>query len=367
MPILDLQKRARELGRIRIGQKGDRGQPQKLDKFRMTSPSQALIEKVAALYGGEVKPWTPQGGVQQWEVVTTSSRIPIMVPPQPISQWRETWTARGCVHRCTGYTNVLTDEPCDPEDPDHLNAKPTTRLNVVLRDVEGIGVWRLESHGVHAAMELPDVAAFLARAGGYVDGWLCLENRSSPQADGPTRHFVVPTIEIDVTPAQLMAGAGGTAAPQIEGPVVHQLEAAAEDPYSPFFSDLEAANTADKVRDVFNAAKAAKLLGPDSPESPRREALFIAIAEKGKTLLAEPPAAAASPPDDEPDPDVVWQQILTLTGQWEWSLTQVQENFAAHNGGVDPGTASGFELQAYLDGLNQRSEQQAAADEQVPA
>ncbi|MCW5952469.1 MAG: hypothetical protein KIT69_09450, partial [Propionibacteriaceae bacterium] len=144
MPIIGLQKRARELGRIRLGQKGDKGQPQKLDRFRLTSASQPLLEKVAELYGGEVHPWTPRGGSPQFEVITGSSRLPIMVPPQPVTQWYEAWRASGCAHRCDGEVNVLTDELCDPEDPLHREAmdRPTTRLNVVLRDVEGIGVWR---------------------------------------------------------------------------------------------------------------------------------------------------------------------------------------------------------------------------------
>ena len=104
MPILDLQKRARELGRIRIGQvvptSNGKTRPEKLDRFRLTSASRPLLEKVAELYGGDVAEWTPQGGgATAWEVVTNSTRLPIMVPPQPVSQWYEFWTAGGCKHR----------------------------------------------------------------------------------------------------------------------------------------------------------------------------------------------------------------------------------------------------------------------------
>jgi hypothetical protein len=49
----------------------------------------------------------------------------------------------------------------------------------VLRDVEGVGVLRVETHGWNAAMELPNAAEFLAQAGGYVNGWLSLEQRTS--------------------------------------------------------------------------------------------------------------------------------------------------------------------------------------------
>jgi hypothetical protein len=126
MPILDIQKRARELGRIRIGQvvpttrrDGTAGtRPEKLDRFRLTSNSKPLLDKVAELYGGTVAEWQPQGGgAKAWEVVTNTARIPIMVPPQPITQWYEFWTAGGCKHRCDGQTNVLTDEPATPRTP----------------------------------------------------------------------------------------------------------------------------------------------------------------------------------------------------------------------------------------------------------
>ncbi|MFD6620048.1 hypothetical protein ACFWFB_32925, partial [Streptomyces albidoflavus] len=69
MPILDLQMRMRQLGEIRIGRVVDTGRvskktgkpilrPEKLDKFRFTSPSREILASVAELYGGEVKPWT---------------------------------------------------------------------------------------------------------------------------------------------------------------------------------------------------------------------------------------------------------------------------------------------------------------------
>jgi hypothetical protein len=58
MPILDIQKRARELGRIRLGQvvvsANGKTRPEKIDRFRFTSYSRELLDQVAALYGGQV-------------------------------------------------------------------------------------------------------------------------------------------------------------------------------------------------------------------------------------------------------------------------------------------------------------------------
>lgn len=365
MPILDIQKRARELGRIRIGQVVPTGngktRPEKLDRFRLTSSAKHLLEKVAELYGGEVREWTPQGGGPTgWEVITTSTRLPIMVPPQPVTQWYEYWTRGGCAHRCDGRTNWQTGEPCDLESDEHLEAlkKPTTRLNVVLRDVEGIGVWRLETHGWNAAVELPDAAQFLAQAGGYVNGWVALEERVSV-SEGKTRRFMVPTIEIDVTPAQLMAGQGRIQAPAVEGPVARPaLEAGPlqqDKPNLPTLDDIAAATTADTVRSIWKFLKAHDALTPE---------LETACTDRASVLTAQ--AAAPSEPveevaegeivDDTPpatgqdagDPDAVWQQVLAAAGEQGMSLSEVTADFEQRYA-MAPVEASAGELRAYVE------------------
>lgn len=377
MPILDLQKRARELGRIRLGQKGPSGAPQKLDRFRFTGHSQTLITKIAELYGGEPREWTPAGGTQQWEVVSDTARVPIMVPPQPVSQWYEFWTRAGIQHRCDGQRNVLTDEPCDPEDPKHIEAvkKPTTRLNVVLRDVEGIGVWRVETHGFNAAIELPDVAEFLAQAGGYVNGWLSLEQRTSiEQTDqGPkTRHYLVPIIEVDVTPAQLMAGHGRVAAPALAGGPVGSTPAlaAAGPDYVALAADL---TSVEEVKALWRQANEAGHMTQGLSDHLQQRAASIEAAQSsaaGGDAPAPPPAqpAAASPaaePDADgayeaetvgPDADVVWQQILAEGGKRGMSLADVEDSVKEFFSGMPSSEASGSELAAYLVDLQGRPE-----------
>jgi hypothetical protein len=365
MPIIDIQKRARELGRIRLGQKGDKGQPQKLDRFRLTSASKALLEKVAELYGGDVTEWTPAGGSPQWEVITGSARLPIMVPPQPVTQWYETWSRAGCQHRCDGRTNVLTDEPCDPEDPKHIEAlrKPTTRLNVVLRDVEGIGVWRVETHGWNAAVELPDVAEFLAQAGGYVNGWIALEQRTSigqnERTGKPeTRHFMVPIIEIDVTPAQLMAGHGRVAAPAlVGGPVTSAPALAAAGP--DYVAIAGEATTADEIRAIWRQASAAGHMTQGLSDHLVKRAAELEPAPAVESPADQPvdedgAVEAVIVPDAEPqadpgpDADAVWQQIVTEAGRQGMTLPDVQDHFAQVMGGLTCDSASAAELQHYL-------------------
>jgi hypothetical protein len=361
MSILHLQKRARELGRIRLGQKAANGAPQKLDRFRFTAHSKALLTKIAELYGGEVREWTPAGGTQQWEVVSNSVRVPIMVPPQPVTQWYEFWTRAGIQHRCDGEHNVLTDDDCDHDDPAHIEAlkKPTTRLNVVLRDVEGIGVWRVETHGWNAAVELPDVAEFLAQAGGYVNGWLSLEQRTSIDNSGErpqTRHFIVPIIEIDVTPAQLMAGHGRVAAPALAGGPVGETPALAA--AGPDYVALAAAiETRDEVIALWHKANNAGHMtnGLSEHLQKRAEELTVTAPPAAQPAAQEPDAdgvvdaEVVDPPAAGDDGDAVWQRILAETGKLGWTLEQTKDDFLRSMDGLSPAVATAGELQVYLD------------------
>lgn len=362
MPILELQKRARELGRIRIGQQVEGTtrdgkaytRPAKLDTFRLTSASKPLLEKVAELYGGDVQAWTPKGGSPQWEVVTKSARIPILVPPQPVTQWLETWSAAGCIHRCDGVTNVLTDELCDPEDKAHLDARPTTRLNVVLRDVEGVGVWRLESHGWNAAIELPNAAEFLERAGGYIDGHLALEQRTSIGENAKTgkpetRHFMVPIIEINVTPAELMAGKGTFAPPAVEGPIPAAAIGASAPALGVGAPDyqamLDAATEPAQVNAIWQQAKDNGHLDEVLPA-------INAAADRIKALAEAPPVEGVV--ELEP-PDVLWQRCINVAGALGWTLPQLEDELGAHFEGLTPIDATSEQLDEFLTRLEQEA------------
>lgn len=290
MPILTLQRRSRELGRIRIGQQvavGTDGKtrPEKLDRFRLTSASRALLDKAAALYGGTVTEWT-NGGATQYEVITTATRLPVLVPPQPVSQWYELWSGGGCQRRCDGEREVLTDQPClCSPDPEDRACKPTTRLNVVLRDVEGVGVWRLESHGYYAATELPSTAEFLAQTSGYIQGWLSLEERVIKR-NNQTRRFMVPTIEVDVTPAALMTGGGAPAALAAGAPPA--AEPPAPPPAKPepiTVAEVRTAATLTELRALYERAKA-------SGQTPTEE-LRQALTERTAQLSKPAPEQAA--------------------------------------------------------------------------
>lgn len=227
MPMIDVTPRLRELGRIRTGNQVATGsgkrRPNKLDTFRITTPSEALAKAVQAVYSGKVEPWESPAG-KQFEVVTTTATLPIIIPAgESLSQWYEMWSGGGCQRRCDGRTEMLSDGPClCPSDPGARRelaakttpeaCKPTTRLNVVLPDIPDLGVWRLESHGYYAAVELAGAALFLSAAmsrGMNIPANLRLEQREKKVPGQPINRYAVPVIEFGVRIADLLdAGAG---------------------------------------------------------------------------------------------------------------------------------------------------------------
>lgn len=211
MPILDIQRRIREVGRIRIGvqaptRTGKRA-PRKLDKFRLTSPDRRVIDAAAGIYGGDVVQWDNNGS-SQWEVITTTDTLNIALPPNPAdmawTQWYEQWAKGFATRRCDGAFDQVRDRPCDC-DPENRTCKATSRLSVLLPDIAGLGLWRLESHGYYAAVELAgavDLITQMAGAQSVVPARLRLERRESRRLiDGEAKVFkyAVPVIDLDVS------------------------------------------------------------------------------------------------------------------------------------------------------------------------
>lgn len=338
MPILEIQSRMYERGRIRIGQQvaGRNGKmrPEKLDRFRFTSAARENLLPIAAAYGGEVVDWTPADGRKQYEVVTNATRIPILLPPNPVSQWLELWSGGGCQRRCDGIREVINDSPCMcAPDPEDRECKPTTRLNVVLRDMPGIGVWRLESHGWNAAVELPGLAAFVAAADGMVPAFLTLEERIV-KSGGETRKFMVPGIDVDITPSQLLAGqqpgqsgiAGGGEQPALTGGQVPDYVALAT-----------AAPDLDAVRVLWKQAKDAGHLTDE---------LATRLMEIGNSKVT--PAEGPPPSDSAGDEsaDEVWMLIVAAAPDG-WGTSDLLADFEATHG-LPPSEATVEQLRSYL-------------------
>ena len=237
VPIKDMNQRAPEAGRIRLGVKSGRAM-KSIDTFRFTSPHEDAIRDLADQYGGTPKPWSdPKANDGQWEVVTQAKTIPVIVQPGGLSVNYEMWTGGGCQRRCDGVTvQVPSRDPnemyeqtaCICNAKGVADCRPYTRLNLILPSINFYGVWRLESKGWNVAAEMPGMFAAIAemqQRGQMVRAELHLEPR---QSAGGSKKYVVPKLSVAVTPNELLGG-GGEARPMIEpgkGEDVRELESA---------------------------------------------------------------------------------------------------------------------------------------------
>lgn len=355
VPIITTQRRMAEQGRIRLGQKvtgttqagKEYTRPDKLDRFRFTSPSQRLIEEIATRYGGTARAWD-NAGKAEWEVVSDAKSIPVIVVKGGFSQWHEFWTAGGCKHRCDGEKDA-TGEFCDPQDPNHIAAidKPTTRLSVMLAEIETLGVWRMESKGWNAAAELPSMAELAQVVGDLVPATLSLVERSSiieVKGKPQTSRFVVPVLDLHVTKARLVELVGGVnGAPQIGAAGPSSATQIAAAPHPDYTADIEACETVDEVSSLWRQIAASGHLFDDVKEAliARAQLLTPTAPAEPEPVVNEDGSVDAEVVDD--DASAAWIEVVTVAGGNGWSttmLTQAFEQWAAVP--VDDGTAQQF-------------------------
>lgn len=371
MPILDLQMRMRQLGEIRIGHvvagvsaKGNAyTRPAKLNHFRFTSASREILASVAELYGGEVQPWTPaNGGPAEFEVYSTTNRLPVLIPPRDsVSQWYELYAGSKCQRRCDGHTELKSDRPCMCN-PDDRECSITTRVNVMLRDVPALGQWLLVSKGYHAAVTLPPAAELLAQAGGYVAGWLGMEEKTAIVKDKPAR-FMVPTLDVEITPAALMAGQITGGKPAVaSGPERAAIEsgpAKASGAERDYLVEAKAAATQAEALAIFQAAKQA-----GAPIAYQEQIKAIGLtkpagAAPNPGASTEPERQTPPPPeegevidaefvDDPADVQDVWFQVIAAAGARGLNTEQVEAGFAEQHGGMHPSSGTVAQMTAYL-------------------
>lgn len=231
MSIIQIQRRQREIGRLRLGEKAvassGKPYPKSLDTWRLTSPNRQLLEAAVAAYGGVVEPWE-----QQFQVVTTMATLPVMVPPQSIRQDMELWSKGGLVRRCDGETARITtdkegtvvEQPCVcahvDADSDEPTCKPSTLLKFWLPDLPGLGVWVLSSTGWNVASELAADVELLA--GKNVRASLTIDHRERKVA-GQSKRFVVPVLEIPLSLSELLGSENVSLPTSVAAPPVAAL------------------------------------------------------------------------------------------------------------------------------------------------
>lgn len=295
MSIIDLQRRIMEAGRIRIGQvvptRDGKTRPAKLDTFRLTSADKIRIDQAATLYGGTVEEWSAPSG-KQWQVVTEANALDVIVPPSDMafSQAYEIWSAGGCQRRCDGQWEQIGDQVCVC-DPEARECDIHTRLSVLLRDLPGLGVWRIDTQGYYAAVELGGAVQVIAAAGGrgvLLPARLMLQQRSvirqGPDGKPQTRRFAVPVLDVEVTPRELLAGVNGSTSIEVS-----QLAALEPIPGRPAL------------------LSAVPVSVPERPVRPIREQMMAAAeAKKPRSNAAQPIADPGEPPssDDLAVPDL---------------------------------------------------------------
>lgn len=230
-----LIQRPPELGRIRMGEKGDKGQPVRLRTFRLTSYSQSTLEAAASLYGGKVTKWDGAPDEGMWQLTTAAAELDILIPGQfgVISQSFELWKGGTCERRCDGTVEAITNSACiceaeaalaKPEDRQRLlgadrPCDTVTRLRVMLPRLPGLGVWRLDTGGFAAATTLPSTVLMLQRLtpGAWIPAVLRAEQRSKRErlesGKVEVHRFVVPVIDLPGVTISAALGTGSTAAP----------------------------------------------------------------------------------------------------------------------------------------------------------
>lgn len=207
-PLINLQRRLTEAGRIRAGEKTDKGAPKRLDTWRITSPHRHLIDEAAERYGGKVQPWKSPVG-DEWEVVTETASLPVLIMPSySLRQSYEHWAGPSkCERRCDGIIESLSGQPCvcNSEGFAGDECDLHTRLTVALPDLTTMLGWRLETKGENAARELAggmEIAEALAVGRPFLPARLILTERRG-QRDGQAVRYVVPVIDFGIGYSQV--------------------------------------------------------------------------------------------------------------------------------------------------------------------
>lgn len=323
--LRNIQARAAEHGRLRTGYtQGNR--PMRSSTWVVTSHSEEHVRTAAKLWGGEPEQWSPLNStIGQWRVITKAPAIEALITPgDPLNQYNEMWSKGGCQRRCDGETEMLSRQPClcarQFGEEWHLQPKgrvcsTTSRLNVMLPDLSGMGMWRAETHSFYAAQEWGGMVDMIL-AGTNGQGFIPVTLRIEPRqrvANGETKKFPVVVVELrGVTPRQALAGPmTATTALDPSG----QARAAIEAPKGrDWIAEAQGALTSDDVRDLWREARGEGVVHPQGSDPLSKELMAIA-AEKDAEAKE-----ATGKREPEPDEDGAYEaEVVEETpGQPSW-------------------------------------------------
>jgi hypothetical protein len=208
-PLIEIQRRLAEAGRIRMGEKSDKGAPQRLSTWRITSPTKDLIEQAAGLYGGTPGTWQSPTG-EQFEVVTLTAELPVLVMPgYSFRQAYEFRTSPTLVERRCDGIEMDDGSPCKCNaEGEEDKCAIITRLVVALPELTTMLGWRLETKGENAARELlasMDLVQGVANGRPFVPARLRIVERRG-NVNGQAVRYVVPVVDVQVRYAEVLGG-----------------------------------------------------------------------------------------------------------------------------------------------------------------
>lgn len=168
MPVKDIAPRLPRLGEIRLGYKQG-SQPRSSDTFIFTSGDEALLIKLAELYGGEVKPWSSKSG--QFVLHSQAKELNVNIFMPQCSQWYENWGKhrdRDGIHlkvRCDGEMCKIPEtgeeKPCLCAGQGERKCSLVVRVAVMLRDLDVMGSFVLKTSGFENAAEFLGVQSLV--------------------------------------------------------------------------------------------------------------------------------------------------------------------------------------------------------------
>lgn len=213
------QNRMAKLGAVKIGVKTGRAM-KAIETFRFLSNDPDSLDALAAAYGGTVKPFNDAKSPWKLELITTSSEIAVILPPNPLGDgpMYEKFGGKGIERRCDGTTCEIeqrgpdgpekVDVPCMcPGKPKADQCRGTTRLDVIIPEARVGGTWQLVTKSEFAADELSTMVRMIQLAGaqGLTEARLRVDPR---QTRGGANQFKVPMLLLNHTIQELMAGQG---------------------------------------------------------------------------------------------------------------------------------------------------------------
>lgn len=243
IPITDIGRSVQEHGRLRAGDKKAKGGRRALSQWRLTSPDEQALDKLAFIYGGKVEPWFDQKANprNQFQLYTEANELEVILTPSGVQQSYLLFSGKGIQRACTGVTaqvyrssrdGMSVDaEPCICADQGELECTLNTKLEVFFPEIPFAGVWRFNTKSRNNAEQMPGMVELIQQMAmhrGMIPVRLALVEQNTPGHD-----FVVVHIRLNVSTNELVAGGGAYGVIDRPGQPAQMVELNSGEPVEP--------------------------------------------------------------------------------------------------------------------------------------